>query len=783
LATAIQKGTLTPGSAFPGNSLAPYLDPNAQLLLKEGIFPAQNATVKGVPTFLGGANTPTNVREELVRIDHHFNDKVSIFGHYVYDSVAQTYSTTIWDGSNVPTTNTAFGNPSDSYTIHLMHTISPTLLNEIAFNQGGNSINIIPAGIVSQPSGLSIPRIFGAINPNGNTDNRNPGISLTGTTGTSYNVNWCPWTNVANDYQIRDDLSWVKGAHQLKFGGSWARYKKTQQGFTSTEGNYSFSGTYSGNDFADFLLGMGAGDSEAAYTFSGIYPNTSWAAYVQDNWRATKRLTVNLGLRWDGVPHAYTANDMDSDFYPNLWNPANAAVVTAGGNINTTLTPAAAFGASPISLLAPLGNVFYLNGVGIAGKNGISPGFVENHWAAFGPRIGFAYDPTGTGKTVIRGGFGMMYEREQGNDMYNTTGNIPFGFAASPSNVALSNPDLSLITGSAPVAPISVSGFTGLASTDYKLPVSMQYSAGVQRQLGRDSVLSIAYVGNENRHQYDARNINLPPESDTAGIINKTLVYDQVVPYLGWGAIQMAEQAENSHYNSLQISLRSRLKQGLTLDAAYTLSRAIDPASGGFAQNNPDDVNTDNPYNRNYDLGPSMMDRTSMAYVEFVYDLPFLRHSNNHALKTLAGGWEISGIGTMESGLPLYITLSGAQGSNGIPNSTNRPDLIGSITYPRTVNQWISPSAFAVPLVGDWGSLPKGDGRAPGRDNWNISIFKDFLISETRGSLIELRFESFNTLNHTEFNTVNSSFPSTSFGKVNGVWDPRIFQFGIKVKF
>jgi hypothetical protein len=783
LAKDIVATHLTQGSPFPtAYPLSNYLDPNAQLLLKQGIFPANNSTLGGSPAFYGGANIPTNVREEIVRVDEHFNDKVSVFGHYANDAVGQSFSTTLWSDDNVPTVGSLFTNPSFSYTVHLMHTISPTVLNEIAFNAGGNSIVFVPVGIYTQPSGLSIPRFFNLVP---NVETRNPGISISGVA--NYDVAETPWTNKAADYQIRDDLSWVKGAHQLKFGGSWARYAKVQQAFGNTEGEDTFNGAFTGNSFADFLLGTSSGYSELALQDSGHWPNISWAAYVQDNWRATRRLTLNLGLRWDGIPHCIESNGRDSDFYPNLWNPANAAVLTSAGNINTTLTPAGAFGASPNPILAPLGNVFYLNGVGIAGKNGISKGLVQNHWAAFGPRIGFAYDLTGSGKTVLRGGFGIMYEREQGNDMYDTAGNVPFSEAVNFANVALSNPDLSLATGAAPVSPIPVAGLTGLAADDYRLPTSYQYSAGIQRQLGRDSVLSIAYVGNQDRHQSDYRETNLPAESDLVNLIGaSSYTYDSALPYVGFSSIKQMEMAENAHYNGFQLSLHSRLKRGLTLEAAYTLSRSIDPATNI----NGDDTNTDNPYNRNYDRGPSILDRTNVAFVSLVYDIPFLRHSTNHALRTGLGGWQLSAIGTMESGLPLAIGLGGTYGSqsaNAVQNGTNRPDLSGSVSYPKTYSDWFSGN-FSAPTPSasapyGWGNLPQGAVRAPGRDNWNISLFKEFMINENRGSLIELRFESFNTLNHTQFNGVNTTYGAGGFGAVNSVWDPRIFQFALKLKF
>jgi hypothetical protein len=487
-----------------------------------------------------------------------------------------------------------------------------------------------------------------------------------------------------------------------------------------------------------------------------------------------QRLTLNLGLRWDGIPHTYEAHDRMSNFYPGLYNPADAAVILPSGNISPS---SPGLGTSPNPILN--GVQFYLNGIGIAGKNGIPKGLVQNHWANFGPRVGFAYDLTGSGKTVLRGGFGIMYERIQGNDMYNAGPNQPFSASVTFNNVSLSNPNTSLLTGQTLTAPITVGSITGLDENDYKQPVSYQYSFGVQRELYRDSVVSVSYVGNENRHQNDYRDINLPNPSVLPALIAGTVNYNTVVPYAGYHQIALAENDENSHYNSLQVNFHSRMRKDLSLQAAYTLSRSVDPATsfGG------DLYTVSNPYNRAYDNGPAAVDRTNIGLVNFIYDLPIFRATQNRLLKTTLGGWEVSGIATMESGLPLNITLGGAEGSNGLADATNRPNYAGSISYPQTVTQWFNPAAFSLPAPGQWGTLTKGAIRGPGRDNWNISLFKSFLLSEQRNSRLEFRVETFNTFNHTQFNGISTTYTASNFGAVTSVWDPRVFQLGMKLLF
>src|SRR5207249_2058287 len=223
---------------------------------------------------------------------------------------------------------------------------------------------------------------------------------------------------------------------------------------------------------------------ELAVQDHGQWNNVSWAAYVQDNWRVSNKLTLNLGLRWDGIPHAYEANNRMGNFYPSLYDPSQAAQFDINGNICSSAAdpncagPSPGLGTSPNPILA--GIPLYLNGIGIEGKNGVPKGLVNNHWATFGPRFGFAYDLTGSGKTVVRGGFGIMYERIQGNDMYNAGSNIPFSLDVKLTGVEFQDPNIKLNTGVAPPFPINPASITGLAIGNYKPTTSTQYSAGVQ---------------------------------------------------------------------------------------------------------------------------------------------------------------------------------------------------------------------------------------------------------------------------------------------------------------
>jgi len=378
-----------------------------------------------------------------------------------------------------------------------------------------------------------------------------------------------------------------------------------------------------------------------------------------------------------------------------------------------------------------------------------------------------------------------MYERIQGNDMYNGATNSPFGATVNFNNVALTAP-LSFVQSGVAItpaaAPITVNGITGIMQNDYKAPLSNQYSIGVQQQLAKNTVLSVSYVGNENRHQQSYTEINLPATNLLPGLIAGTVQKNYVVPYLGLGSIRMGGNNVNSHYNGVQAELHSQVGNYLTLNAAYTFSKAYDPTNAGGSVGDMNNVS--DPYNRNYDVGPSPLDRRNVALVNFVYDLPILRgNSGTRMSRAVLGGWELSGIITAESGFPLNINEGGSLGSNGLPNSTNRPNFTGSISYPQTLAAWFNTSGFADPQAGQWGSFARNTVYGPGRDNWNVSLFKSFTFSESRGSKLELRVETFNTFNHTQWQNVSSSKSAGDFGQVTSTYNPRNIQLGVKLLF
>ncbi|MGD0617527.1 MAG: carboxypeptidase regulatory-like domain-containing protein [Bryobacteraceae bacterium] len=777
---------LVPGQPFPNNTIpSSLISPVAQAFLATGALNAQNSGTATSPTFQGGNNTPTTVGEQIVRIDHQFSDKFWIFGHWVSEQLAQGEGTPLWSGDSYPSINSVFNNPSYSGVVHATYAISPNVVNEVAFNYNGNTIDNTIGGIYQRTSDFDPPTLFGA-----NVENRLPAVTFQGSgINSSFSTgNASPWNNAFHDYQIREDLSWTKGRHSFKMGFQYMLSQKTQELFGFTNGQYTFNGTYTGVGFADFLLGYASSYNETAVQDSGNWADNSFAGYFQDNWRVNNRLTLNLGMRWEGIPHTYEENNRMSNFYPNLYSLADAGIVNPQTGILSPNSPGLGAGKGVLS-----NALLYTNGMAITGQDGAPTDITNNHWNNWAPRFGFAFDPTGSGKTVIRGGFGIMYERVQGNDVYNMGPNVPFSEAPTLSNVYLSNPAVSVLTGTAAVAPILPPSVQGISLTNYKNPTSDQWSAGVQREVWHGAVLQASYVGNMARHQNYLADINSPLPNNPLGpeVVAGTLNINAIRPYLGYGSILMGENAGNSKYNALQTELRMQATKGLTLQVAYTYSKAYDDTAGSANGGNGGDQDTiENPYNLAYDYGISTYNRTNIFLVDYVYNLPFFKDTSNKALHTMLGGWVLSGIVTAESGLPNNVTMSGA--TLGMSNYTNRPNEVAGVTYPGSVQEFFNPAAFSyntsvcATTICAFGNAPKNAVIGPGRTNFDTSLFKDFSGIKwfnPEGATLEFRAETYNTFNHTQFDNINTTYGSGQFGQITSAYDPRVIQLGLKFLF
>jgi Carboxypeptidase regulatory-like domain len=766
---------------------ASSLDPNALLFMATGAIPKPNVDPTGnAPQFIASPRQPTDVREDTVRIDHNITDKFHLMGSYIHDQMSQTYFPPLWSGTTYTTVGNIFANPSWAAVVKLSETISPTMLNEICLCVNGNTITTTPQGIYAQPAGWSATGFF-----SGNNDlNRLPQIKFSGgQLNTTWGTNYWPWHNSYLNYQLRDDFSWTRGRHGMKFGFSYMRSDKNQQQQADTQGDYTFNGgtgVASQDPYINFLTGYASTYQQLNDLKTDHWLNNTYSFYAMDNWHVKPRLTLNLGIRYDALPRVYEKNNQVANFNPAAFSAANEQ----GPNPSTgNLSPTGPGFSQPAGASAP----FYLNGIQLAGVNGVPRGLVKNDFFTWQPRLGFAYDTFGDGKTILRGGIGVFYERVQGNDIYDIDTTPPFSYQPAASRVRFSSPTTSW-TGavtpptSLPAAPASVSSI----SNYYPNPATTQFSLGLQREVAPAIVGALQYVGSSAWDQNSRVEQNDLP---LAAIANRQTVAqggnaNLYRPYLGFSNVLQSSNLVNSNYSSLQAALRMEKKHGLTLQLAYTWSHEID------SQQQSQDLQTaSDPYDLRYDRGSGAFDRRHIFNVNYVYDVPFFSHSGSYLERAVAGGWQISGITVAESGSPIagagsQLTYNGPDVLGLGGNTTNRPNVVAPISYPHQQKAWFTTSSFAAPAA-PWtaagaggtgfGNAMKDTINAPGLFNWNIALFKDFPIHEALH--LQFRAESFNTFNHTEFNQVDGGSNDGNFGRVTSTADPRVLQFGAKLLF
>lgn len=783
---------LTPGQPFPGNIIpANLIDQNAVLELNAGTFPKPN--FNNGTQYIASIPQPTNVREDIVRIDHAISPKFQLMGHYLHDTLAQNYYPPLWGDSTYPTVGTIMNNPSYTAVIKLTQTYSPNLLNETGVYYSGNKITLTPTngpgGTFVQPSGWNATSFF----PNDNNlMHRLPEIQLQGSPiQVTWSPSYYPWKNGYEGFDYKDDLSWTKGRHQFKFGVGWLHDYKNQQLQYNTNGVVAFnSSQFSGDSYINFLLGDASSYSQLEFLFGKHWVNNNYSFYALDNWHIHPKLVLNLGLRYDGLPHAFErynkfANFVAQDYDYSLGNPIQA---------DGSLVPAA------LSTFSATGNEqFYLNGIREAGVNGFPRGNVQNKYNTFEPRVGFAYDIGGNGKTVLRGGFGMFFERVQGNDVYNAALNPPFAYIPSATNVYFSNPSTSALTGQTTLNHFPSS----LTNIKYKYPPpgTANFSLGVQKEVAPSVIAVVQYVGSRGWDQDNDRQINTLPLVDpgwTQNSPNSSGPYDQrqlvatgkananqfrIFP--GFASINQEENETNFNYNSLQAGIRVENRHGLTTQVAYTWSHNMDEVAndlGGLS----------NPFNPKYDYGSDLsFDRRHILNVSYVYALPFFnKGASNLAGREILGGWSISGITYAESGLPLNVRYTGSD-VLGLTAGANRPNLVAKVSRPKTQKAWFTTSSYADPIA-PWaggpnqgfGNSPKDSVVGPGIFNWNISLFKTFQLSAREGGPnLMMRFESFNTFNHTIFQGVDVNNHDGNFGQVTSDYTPRNLELGAELHF
>jgi len=748
---ATGKPLTTPGGApcVVGTQInSACINNNVSLLLAQD-FPSP--TTSGFYNYVTGASSGQNWGEQIIRVDQNISDKVKAFVRYVHDSWIENDPTVAWSGDAFPTIHSQFNVPSRALTVKLTTILSPTLLNEVTYNYNSNYGSSSPPAMTIHGA-YQLPSGYNAVNPDNPGYNVVPDMNFSQGYGGISSL-WGPWWAHHNLSQGSDDLSKVAGAHSLKMGVTtmFSITPVQSQTSPSLQGQYTFDGSFTGNAIADALVGLPVNYSELN-TFREPYYNFHQTEfYVQDDWKATRKLTLNLGLRWFFIPHVYGQNL--STFSPGKYDPSQAPIVTPGGLI-----------------VANSGNL--LNGIIIAGKNGTPLGLVQNHYMTPAPRLGVAYDPTGSGKWAIRGGYGIGYHRIEGNDAYGLVGNPPFSSIPTFFDPPFNNPAAGA---AAPLTPLSI----GYLDPIYDIPTVQSWSFGVQRELPSNTVVSVAYVGSRGTHLEYGNNINQPLPAmgydfDPRIACTATTPYpctqrvstDYVRPYQGWSSISGTVPVGHSTYNSLQVSVNRRMTNGLSYGVAYTWSKTLGISS--YPQN---------AYNEDADYGLTSFNRANVLVFNYVYEPPIFRSATG-VEAALLKGWEATGLVTFESGFPLTIGLSTP--TQGL---ANRADVVSGQTAagPKTVAEWFNTNAFTAPPFGFYGNAGVNTVTGPGLNKWDMGFFKNFDIHESWK--VQFRAEMFNIFNRANFNSVATTYGAGGFGQLNGAWEPRIMQLALKLVF
>jgi hypothetical protein len=690
---------------------------------------------------------------------------------------------------------------------------SPSLLNEFVFSYTTDKLTFTNSGPWRRPSTMTMKGLF----DNG-FGGKLPGVQVFGNAvyngGFAEDPGAMPWRNSNPTYTLRDQITKSVGKHYIQFGAYAVAAQKNEFSFSEVQGSLTFdigSRVSTGNAFADLLVG-----SIAEFTQTNVQPKyynryKLVEPFFQDDWRVNKRLTLNLGLRVSLFGTYRDRYRMAFNFDPRVYDHMEAPKIDTDGSIT----------GKDGALIPGSGNRF--NGLVQCGVHEVPVGCMTPHLFNPAPRVGFAWDPKGTGKTAIRGAYGIFFEHTNGNEANTESleGSAPIALTSSRFNIE----GYDQIGGGGLFFPLQ----TTAIQTRAVWPYMQQWHLDVQRQLIKDTVATVSYVASKGTHLALQRNLNqlgalplsrnpfrphqpLSSEVCDTGTVNGIQLSgvaannlsiacgnnpDPFRPFVGFNTITFLENQASSSYNSFQSSIRHTAGP-LMLDVAYTLSHSIDNSS------DRGDAPFVDAYNLRATRASSNFDQRHILNFSWIYDFPLFR--NRGFVHTLAGGWQFSGCGTFQTGIPFSIINGGPFSDNaGVGNQLgpqSYPDVIGNpyaIPAMKTVEGipgplLYNPNAFAAPRGLTFGNASRNFLRNPKRVNFDMTVSRHFQFKEH--SEFEFRAEAFNIFNHTQWSGINNIIvcfggPNNSAGDPscndNGFLHPggahlsRILQFALKL--
>lgn len=753
-----------------------------------------------------------------LRVDYDFGPKANAFFRYVDDRQQESQGFGIFSGPSFPITPMYRKKPGKSWAWELANVISPTLTNEasVGWLHLTQVVDIVPGTSKSLYDKSTQGWTFSDLYPSTNTHDLAPAFT-DGGGYVSTGIFPAGWTSTGNTVVANDDMTKVWKNHIFKFGlmldlnengqeGSWQ--ENVSLGFGASNQNPSNAN----NGMANMLLGNATTTSQSNAFVFGAFHMYQYEGYGQDTWKVTPRLTLDYGLRYQFLGPTYTAGKYHQYYFePDMYNQSQAVTINTAPNIPGSAPTQGSICGQGVNNgngctgINSYGNPY--NGMVREGTDGLPKGGMDFRYDNIGPRAGFAWDVFGNGKTAIRGGFGIFYERYQQNT-------FNFGGISNPPNVYtptiyggnIANISASEVNGT----PLTTSGGVLTVLKKGMIPTTEGFNFGIQQALPFKMALDASYIGNQSRHQIYLHELEQLPLGYT-NVINPTIlgsvnnVTQAILPYKGYSSIIQTDMGASSGYNGLQFKVIRRFSNSLTFNADYTWSKATDLEDVDGDQNTiPDYASIPKFY------APAGYDRRNVFNLQYVYNTPGLK-GQNKLIQEVGGDWEFSGTVQFWSGTPC---LSGASPSNDgcdLSSTGNlgdggfghiRPDYVGGSwaanhSHNQPANQfpkWYNPAVFAVPANGSFGNFHRNTIYGPGINQWDFSLYKNFIVHEE--SRFQLRFEGYNVFNHTQWGNVNNSLsapdtPGTvysgsnagSAGQITSVHDPRELQLGGKFYF
>ena len=744
------------GGTFPGNHINPALFNSSALLVQKYI----PATSDPCGKLLIGIPNPSNENQYIGRVDWITNTRNSVFGRYFNTHYSNP---PFFNGSNLlQTTRAGIDMMVQAVTAGDTYTFSPNMINSLHGTWTREPLTRGPAANLPSASSLGL-----AIAPSpGNT----PSFSINGGFTTSCGTCATAFVN-RNQVEVRDDVSWIHGRHQITFGGLYERAQLNEDFATLSTGSYSFDGSFTGLGLADFLLGDVVGFSQGSPQVWNARDNML-GLYVQENFHASKRLTLMGGLRWSPYFVPYDIYGRSSYF--------DQADYTAGLH-------SAKFANAPPGVFFP--------GDTIPGHGAYPRAGSHSRLWNFAPRIGLAWDPTGSGRWSVRSSYGVFYADPEMAFFETYSYIAPYGNQISLTSPAggLSAP-YAAIPGGDPFPlpfppPANVPFVT--AGEFYTLPLhinppnTQQWNLSVQRQVGGELLLTASYIGNKSTHRW----LGLPLDPavyipgtcgknpcSTTGNTQARRVLSLINPTAGAliGSVPSTYDGANADYNGLLLSANRRFSGYFSVLANYTWSHCL---SEGEADAEGGGGSIQDPSNIRASRGNCISDVRQIFNLSYIVTSP---HFENSLVNKVFSNWQQAGI--MGASTGTWLTPLDGQDISLTNVGNDRPNVVGnSHLSNRTIHEWFNTAAYAKQATGTYGNAGSYSIVGPGSFTFDAELSRSFKVWESQS--LQLRFEAFNALNHPVFNNPTTTLTSSNFGRILTANNPRILQAAIKYVF